>query len=87
MKGKRFKQIAAWIAIGLLVLMYVILLVLSLLNVEGWYNYFMACLGATVIVPIILWINIFLYDRIIGKRSDEDEDRSGGESKDEDRLD
>ncbi len=85
MKGKRFKQIAAWIAIGLLVLMYVILLFLSLLNVEGWYNYFMACLGATVIVPIILWINIFLYDRIIGKRSDED--TSGAESKDEDRLD
>lgn len=72
-KRKRFKQIAAWIGIGILVLMYVLLLVLSLLKVPGWDRYFFACLGATIAIPILLWINIYLYDRIVKSQRNEEE--------------
>ena len=87
MGKKKFKQISAWIAIAVLVFMYLLLLVLSLLKIDGWYNYFMACLGATIIVPIILWVNIFLYDRIIGKNKGDDGTAPENDTDSEDRLD
>lgn len=58
------KQIAAIICIILLVLLYVATLVVSLLDFPGSDRLFAACLIATVGLPILLWIYIWLYGRL-----------------------
>lgn len=67
MKNK-FKQISAIIAIGLLVLMYLLLLVFAIFDFPNWQRFFFACLGATVIVPLLLWVNMFVYDGTMKRR-------------------
>ena len=61
---KKSKQIAAWICIILLVLLYVGTFVISLLDFPGSGALFQACLIATVGLPILLWIYIWLYGKI-----------------------
>lgn len=61
------KQIAAIICIVLLVLLYVATLVVSLLDFPGSDQLFIACLTATIGLPILLWIYIWLYGRITQK--------------------
>lgn len=61
------KQIAAIICIILLVLLYVATLVVSLLDFPGSDKLFAACLLATVGLPILLWIYIWLYGRLTQK--------------------
>jgi uncharacterized RDD family membrane protein YckC len=58
------KQIAAIICIILLVLLYVAALVVSLLDFPGSDKLFAVCLIATVGLPILLWIYIWLYGRL-----------------------
>ncbi len=68
MKQKlKFKQIAAIICIALLVLLYVITLVVSLLDFPGSDKMFAGCLVATIGLPILLWIFIWLYGKYTGK--------------------
>lgn len=57
------KQIAAIICIILLVLLYVGTLIVSLLNFEGSDKLFAACIIATIGLPILLWIYVWLYGR------------------------
>lgn len=57
------KQIAAIICIILLVLLYVATLVVSLLDFPGSDHLFAACLLATIGLPILLWIFIWIYGR------------------------
>ena len=63
------KQIAAILCIVLLVLLYVATLVVSLLDFPGSENLFAACLVATVGLPILLWLYIWLFGKISGKRT------------------
>lgn len=63
------KQIAAILCIVLLVLLYVATLVVSLLDFPGSENLFVACLVATVGLPILLWIYIWLFGKVTGKRT------------------
>lgn len=68
MKQKpKFKQIAAIICIALLVLLYVVTLVVSLLDFPGADRMFAGCLVATIGLPILLWIFIWLYGKYTGK--------------------
>ena len=57
------KQIAAILCIVLLVLLYVATLVVALLDFPGSDRLFAACLMATVGLPILLWIYIWLYGK------------------------
>lgn len=63
-----FKRISAIVAIAILVLMYVLLLVFAVIDVPNWQRFFFACMGATIIIPVLLWLNIFLYSRMMDKR-------------------
>lgn len=63
------KQIAAIICIVLLVLLYVATLVVSLLDFPGSDRLFAACLMATVGLPVLLWIYIWLYGKYTGKKT------------------
>ena len=71
MKSKS-KQIAAIICIILLVLLYVATLLVSLLDFPGSGQLFAACLVATVGLPILLWIYIWLYGRLTSKSTPAD---------------
>lgn len=68
MKSKS-KQIAAILCIVLLVLLYVATLVVSLLDFPGSDRLFGACILATIGLPILLWIYIWLYGKVTGKRT------------------
>ncbi len=69
MKKGKAKQIAAIICIVLLVLLYVATLIVSLLDFPGADRLFAACLTATIGLPILLWIYIWLYGRLTHKSS------------------
>ena len=69
-KRSRFKRILAIIGAIILILMYLLLLVFAIIDVAGWQRYFFACLGATIIIPVILWINIYMYDRMMERRKE-----------------
>ena len=63
------KQIAAIICIILLVLLYVATLVVALLDFPGSDRLFAACLVATIGLPILLWIYIWAYCRLSGRKT------------------
>ena len=64
MKKKSPKQIAALLCVVLLVALYVFTLVCALLNFDGWQRLFASCLVATIGLPILLWIYIWLYGKM-----------------------
>ncbi|HIY60095.1 MAG TPA: PucC family protein [Candidatus Eisenbergiella pullistercoris] len=66
------KQIAAIVCIVLLVGMYVATLIVALLDFSGADRLFQACLVATIGLPILLWIYIWLYQQV-KKRKEEQE--------------
>lgn len=83
MKSKS-KQIAAILCIVLLVLLYIATLVISLLDFPGSEKLFAACIVATIGLPILLWIYIWLYGKATGKRTlaDSSEDTDISEKND-----
>ena len=56
------KRIAAWIGIGLLVVMYLLTAVTSVMARPEANGLFMASLVLTLVIPIMLWIFIKLYE-------------------------
>lgn len=63
------KQIAALICVLLLVLLYAATLIVAILDFPGSDRMFAACLTATIGLPILLWIYIWLYGKITGKHT------------------
>lgn len=63
------KQIAALIGVALLVLLYVLLLVFAIFDFEGSEVMFRACLIGTVAIPILIWIYMYLYDKLVQNRN------------------
>lgn len=79
------KRIAALICVILLVLLYVATLVVSILDFDGSGQLFASCIAATIVLPILLWIYIFLYGKLTQKETiadlfpgSKDEDRKEG---------
>lgn len=65
------KRIAAIICVVLLVGMYVATLIVALLDFPGWDRLFQACLVATIGLPILLWIYIWLYKQVKEKKENQ----------------
>lgn len=63
-KKRTPKQIAALICVVILVCMYIVTLIVACLDFSGSGRLFAACLLATIGLPILLWIYIWLYGRI-----------------------
>lgn len=63
------KQIAAWICILLLISLYVTTFIVALLDFPGQGALFQACLIATIGLPILLWIYIWLYGKLKDRRT------------------
>lgn len=68
MKNKP-KQIAAWICILALLSLYIATFVVALLDFPGSDALFRSCLAATVGLPILLWIYIWLYGKVKNKHT------------------
>ncbi len=66
---KTSKQIAALMGVALLVLLYVLLLLFAIFDFEGSEVMFRACLIGTVVIPILLWIYIYLFDKLKKSRN------------------
>ena len=71
---KTNRIIIAVICIILLVLLYVATLIVALLDFPGSDRMFASCLGATVGLPILLWIYIWVYGKFTGKHTIADPD-------------
>lgn len=66
---KNHKRIAAMVCIILLLLLYIATLVVSILDFPGHDKLFAACLGATVGLPILLWLYIGLFGKLTDRRT------------------
>lgn len=66
---KKTKQVLAIIAIVLLVGMYITSFVLSIVLPDYALNFLFASVGATVFIPILLWICIAFYNWVTGSRN------------------
>lgn len=55
------KQIAAILCIVLLAALYLVTFAVACLDFPGWDKLFAGCLLATVALPILLWLYIWLY--------------------------
>ena len=67
-KKKTPKQIAALICVGILICMYIITLIVAFLDFPDSGRLFAACLVATIGLPILLWIYIWLYGKVKDRR-------------------
>ena len=61
---KRVKQITALLGVALLVLLYILSLVFAIFDFEGSDVMFRACLIGTITIPILIWIYMYLYDKL-----------------------
>lgn len=66
---KTHKQVAAIVCIVLLLLLYIATLIVAILDFPGSDRLFAACLGATIGIPILLWIYIAAYGKLTNKKS------------------
>ena len=71
---KTARQIAAFIGIGLLLLLYILTFVFAICNFEGSDIMFRACLMGTFVIPMLIWAYIYLYDRMKANRDGKNND-------------
>lgn len=69
MKKWNAKRIAAMVGVVLLVLLYVVTFLVAIFDRESSGQLFKACLIATIGIPILLWVYIWLFGQLTGKRT------------------
>lgn len=69
-KAKRnHKQIAAIVGLVLLGIMYLAFFVVALLADELPQGFFITCLFATIFIPILIWVYIWLYGVVTNRHT------------------
>lgn len=69
-KGKMTpKRIAAIVALVLLAALYIVTFVVAVAYPPGAGNLFGVCLMATIAVPLLAWVYIWLYGQTTGKKT------------------
>lgn len=58
------KQIAAWVCIIALAALYIATFLTAILDAPGSGALFRTCLGATIVLPTLLWMYLWLYKRL-----------------------
>ncbi len=69
-KRTKIKRVAALGGVAILLLMYLLSFIFAIMDFDGWQRWFFASMGATIILPVIVWINLFLYDRMMDRRKE-----------------
>ena len=72
---KKTKRILALIGAILLLLMYVAAFIVTILDHTSEMRYWQAAMGATVIIPVLIWAYSFVYKLIKGSDDDEKNDK------------
>ena len=60
----RAKRIAAWVCILALIALYIATFLTAILDTPGSGRMFRTCLGATIVLPVLLWMYLWLYGRL-----------------------
>lgn len=68
-KTPTYKRVLALLGIVLLLGMYVALLIFALIGSPDTYNLFLGCVAATVAVPIMLWLTIWVIGALSGRHT------------------
>ena len=63
------QRILAIIGIAALVLLYIITLICAIFNFDGTGRMFTVSLFATIFIPIILWLYIWMYGKLTNKHT------------------
>lgn len=85
-KGKTTpKRIAAIVALVLLAALYIVTFLVALFYPPGAGNLFGVCLMATIAVPLLAWIYIWLYGQTTGKETIADLNLMQGGAEDEEK--
>ena len=63
------KRIIAWGGIVLLLLVYVVFFFVALFGKTGPGSAFLACAAATIAIPILVWLILWVYTALSGKRT------------------
>lgn len=61
---RKVKQAAAWICILSLIALYIATFLTAILDAPGSGTLFRTCLGATIVLPTLLWMYLWLYRRL-----------------------
>ena len=73
------KRIAALLCVVILIALYLFTLVCALLSFPNWHRLFADCLVATIGLPILLWIYIWLYGKVKDRHTIASFDLGGSE--------
>lgn len=73
-KKRTSKQLVALIGVILLVALYIVTLLVAVFAPAEAKNLFQACLAATVFVPMLIWIYVWMYGKLTGKHTMADPD-------------
>ena len=68
---KKFRRIAAWIGIILLVGMYVVSLIAAMCKSENAHSLFMLSMFGTFVVPVVIYLMEILY-KLANKKKDKE---------------
>lgn len=68
------KQIVALIGVILLAALYIVTLFAAIFNPDGAGILFRGCLAATIVVPILIWIYIWMYGKLTNRHTMADPD-------------
>lgn len=72
------KQVVAICGVVLLVLMYLVTLVVAIVDNSDSGKWFMGCIFATVAIPLLIWIYIWMYGKLTGKHTIADAEQGLG---------
>ena len=72
-KRTKIKRVAALGGVAILLLMYLLSFIFAIMDFDGWQRWFFASMGATIILPVMVWINLFLYDRMMDRRKENEQ--------------
>lgn len=72
------RQVVALVGILLLALLYIAALIVAIFDSSESGRWFMICIFATVAVPILLWIYVWMYGKLTGKPTIADSEQGMG---------
>lgn len=63
------KQVVAIGGIILLVLIYVVTLIVAIVDNSESGRWFMSCIFATIAIPLLIWVYIWMYGKLTGRHT------------------
>lgn len=78
------RQVAALAGVALLAALYLITLIVAIFVPDTSGRLFQACLVATIAIPLLIWIYIWMYGKLTGRHTMADPDLHFGDLPEQD---